>query len=115
MTEIDLDFYEDQYKYLEFDGSQQVVHEMWGKIKLIYAEFIKSYAYGIDVLTLIGMHEHALNGGSLANVNAVLADMICFFAAGKMGMEKRAEDMAEALISRGEISNHLVQWLFLTS
>lgn len=98
MTEIDLDFYEGHYKYLEFDGSQQVVHEMWGKIMLIYAEFIKSYVYGIDVLTLIGMHKHALNGGPLANLNAVLADMICFFAAGKIGMEKRAEDMAKALI-----------------
>jgi hypothetical protein len=109
MTEIHLDFYEDYYKFLEFDGSQQVVHKLWGEIKIIYTEFIKSYVFGIDVLTLIGMHEQALNGGPLADVNAVLADMICFFAAGKIGMEKRAEDMAEALISGGKINNHVVQ------
>jgi len=39
--------------------------------------------------------------------------MICFFAAGKVGMEKRAEDMAKALISGGKINNHMAQWEFL--
>jgi hypothetical protein len=108
MNEIDLDFYKDHYRYLDFDGSQQVVHKLWGEIQLIYTEFIKLYVYGIDILTLIGMHEQALNGGPLANVNAVLADMICFFAAGKIGTEKRAEDMAKALISGGKTHNHVV-------
>jgi hypothetical protein len=98
MSEIDFDFYEDNYRFLDFDGSEQIVHKLWEVIKLVYTEFIKSYVYGIDILTLIAMHDQAVNGGPLANINTVLADMICFFAAGKIGMEKRAEDMAKALI-----------------
>ncbi len=50
------------------------------------------------------MNEKALNGGPLSNINAVLADMICFFAAGKIGMERRAEDMAKALFSGGKLN-----------
>jgi hypothetical protein len=102
MSEIDLDFYEDNYRFLDFDGSEQIVHKLWEEIKLIYTEFIKSYVYEIDILTLIAMHEQAVNGGPLANINTLLADMICFFAAGKIGMEKRAEDMAKALVSGGK-------------
>jgi hypothetical protein len=109
MGELDLDFYEDNYRSLDFDGSQQVVQKLWNEIKLVYTEFVKGYVYGIDILTLIAMHEQALNGGPLANVNAVLADMICFFAAGKIGMERRAEDMAKALISRGEKFCHVIK------
>jgi hypothetical protein len=51
---------------------------------------------GLDMLTLI-----AMNGGTLENVKHVLADMICFFAAGKIGMENRAEEMAKACITGG--------------
>lgn len=102
MGELNLDFYEDNYRFFDFDGSPQVVEKLWQETMLVYTQFINSYVYGLDILTLIAMHESALNGGPLANINAVLADMICFFAAGKIGMEKRAEDMAQALISGGK-------------
>ncbi|KAH8768796.1 hypothetical protein BGZ57DRAFT_1006291 [Hyaloscypha finlandica] len=103
MGELNLDFYEDNYRFFDFDGSPHVVEKLWQETMLVYTQFINSYVYGLDILTLIAMHENALSGGPLANINAVLADMICFFAAGKIGMEKRAEDMAQALISGGDI------------
>ena len=102
MSELNLDFYEDHYRLLEFDGNQQTVRKLWAEIGLVYTEFLRSYVYGLDILTLIAMNENALYGGPLTNINAVLADMICFFAAGKIGMEKRAEDMAQVLISGGK-------------
>jgi hypothetical protein len=102
MGELNLDFYEDNYRFFDFDGSPHVVEKLWQETMLVYTQFINSYVYGLDILTLIAMHENALSGGPLANINAVLADMICFFAAGKIGMEKRAEDMAQALISGGK-------------
>jgi len=109
MGELNLDFYENNYRFLDFDGSQHVVEKLWQEIKLVYTAFINSHVYGLDILTLIAMLEQALSGGSLANPNAVLADMICFFAAGKIGMEKRAEDMAKALISGGKNCYHVIK------
>ncbi|PMD33821.1 hypothetical protein L207DRAFT_589379 [Hyaloscypha variabilis F] len=105
MSELNLDFYKDYYRFLDFDGSQQVVQKLWKEIGLVYTEFLRTHVYGLDILTLIAMNEKALNGGPLSNINALLADMICFFAAGKIGMERRAEDMAKALISGGDIIN----------
>ncbi|KAE9366878.1 hypothetical protein N431DRAFT_487352 [Stipitochalara longipes BDJ] len=103
MSELNLDFYEDHYRLLDFDGSQKIVQKLWEEIRFVYTEFLRSHVYGLDILTLIAMNERALNGGPLANINALLADMICFFAAGKIGMERRAENMAEALISGDDI------------
>jgi len=107
MSELNLDFYEDHYRLLDFDGNQETVQKLWGEIGVVYTEFLRSHVYGVDILTLIAMNELALNSGPLANINAVLADMICFFAAGKIGMERRAEDMAQALISGGKRSNDM--------
>jgi len=104
MSELNLDFYKDYYRFLDFDGSQQVVQKLWKEIGLVYTEFLRTHVYGLDILTLIAMNEKALNGGPLSNINAVLADMICFFAAGKIGMERRAEDMAKALMSGGKLN-----------
>jgi hypothetical protein len=110
MGELNLSFYENNYRFIDFDGSPEAIENLWQDIKLVYGQFINSYLYGLDILTLIAMHENALRGGPLANVNVMLADMICLFAAGKIGMEKRAEDMAQALISGGKGCGTWIYW-----
>jgi hypothetical protein len=97
MSEINLDWYEYNYLKFDFDGSQHAVRAVWGEISTAYSQFIRSNMIGLDILTLI-----AEQGGPLENVKHALADMICFFGAGKVGMEKRAEDMAKACVTGGK-------------
>lgn len=94
LSEINLDWYVENYKKLDFDGSKQVVWVLWEEIKLAYIQFISSHTIGLDIMTLIAMSKD-----SFESAKEMLANMICFFAAGKVGMEKRAKDMAKALIS----------------
>ena len=95
-SEIDLDWYAQNYMKLDFDGSKQVVWVLWEEIKLVYIQFISSHTTWLDIMTLMTMSK-----GSLESAKEMLANMICFFGAGKVGMEKRAENMARALISGG--------------
>jgi hypothetical protein len=101
MSEINMDFYEDNYRRFDFDGNPNVVHNIWEEIKLVHGDYIRSLVFGIDILTLIDAR--ARNCGPMADTKLMLADMICFFAAGKRGMESRAEAMARAIISGGKL------------
>jgi hypothetical protein len=97
MSEINLDWYEYNYFKFDFDGSKYAVWIVWREISTAYDQYIKSHMTNLDILTMI-----AMNGGPLENVKLVLADMFCFFGAGKLGMEKRAEEMAMACITGGK-------------
>lgn len=73
--------------------------KMWDAIDHAYTEYIRSRLMGLDLVTLILLKP---DNSLLWDIKTFVADMICFFAAGKLGLERQAEDMAWACLNGGK-------------